>query len=116
MLAGLVRDFTALLDPKQGNDRLLTAWIASCLALRARQDHFAPTCGKGLRTQDNDGARAVAGGARHGEQGYFVQPVLTGTRPNMKVVREKIFGPVVVATPFSDLDEIAAQANDTTYG
>jgi phenylacetaldehyde dehydrogenase len=34
----------------------------------------------------------------------------------MKVVREEIFGPVVVAAPFSDLDEIAAQANDTEYG
>jgi hypothetical protein len=34
----------------------------------------------------------------------------------MKIVREEIFGPVVVAAPFSDLDEIAAQANDTDYG
>ena len=34
----------------------------------------------------------------------------------MKVVREEIFGPVVVASPFSDLDEIAAKANDTPYG
>ncbi|MFC5827349.1 aldehyde dehydrogenase family protein [Nonomuraea insulae] len=64
-----------------------------------------------------EGARTVVGGGRHGEQGYFVQPtVLTDTRPDMKVVREEIFGPVVVASPFSDLDEIAAQANDTTYG
>ena len=34
----------------------------------------------------------------------------------MKVVREEIFGPVVVAQPFSDIEEIAAQANDTPYG
>jgi phenylacetaldehyde dehydrogenase len=34
----------------------------------------------------------------------------------MKIVREEIFGPVVVAEPFSDLDEIAAQANDSEYG
>ena len=34
----------------------------------------------------------------------------------MKIVREEIFGPVVVAAPFSDLDEIAATANDTEYG
>jgi phenylacetaldehyde dehydrogenase len=64
-----------------------------------------------------DGATAVAGGGRHGERGYFVEPtVLTDTRPEMKVVREEIFGPVVVAAPFSDLDEIAAVANDTEYG
>ncbi|MGR6919903.1 aldehyde dehydrogenase family protein [[Actinomadura] parvosata] len=65
----------------------------------------------------DEGARAVAGGARHGERGYFVEPtVLTDVRPDMRVVREEIFGPVVVASPFSDLDEIAAQANDTPYG
>jgi phenylacetaldehyde dehydrogenase len=39
--------------------------------------------------------------------------VLTDTRPDMKVVREEIFGPVVVAAPFRSLDEIAAEANNT---
>jgi phenylacetaldehyde dehydrogenase len=64
-----------------------------------------------------DGATAVTGGGRFGDRGYFVEPtVLTNTRPDMKIVREEIFGPVVVAAPFSDLDEIAAQANDTDYG
>jgi len=64
-----------------------------------------------------DGATAVTGGNRHGDRGYFVEPtVLTNTRPDMKVVREEIFGPVVVAAPFSSLDDIAAQANDTEYG
>src|SRR5215475_5734310 len=64
-----------------------------------------------------DGATALAGGGRFGDRGYFVEPtVLTNTRPDMKVVQEEIFGPVVVAEKFSSLDEIAAQANDTTYG
>jgi phenylacetaldehyde dehydrogenase len=64
-----------------------------------------------------DGATALAGGGRHGDRGYFVEPtVLTNTRPDMQVVREEIFGPVVVAEKFTSLDEIAAQANDTTYG
>jgi phenylacetaldehyde dehydrogenase len=64
-----------------------------------------------------DGATALAGGGRHGDRGYFVEPtVLTNTRPDMKVVREEIFGPVLVAAPFSDLDEIAAVANDSEYG
>jgi phenylacetaldehyde dehydrogenase len=65
----------------------------------------------------SDGATAVTGGARHGDEGYFVQPtVLTNTSPDMKIVREEIFGPVVVAAPFASLDDIAAQANDTDYG
>ena len=64
-----------------------------------------------------DGATALAGGGRFGDRGYFIEPtVLTNTRPDMKVVREEIFGPVVVAAPFSGLDEIAAEANDTEYG
>jgi len=64
-----------------------------------------------------EGATALSGGGRHGDRGYFVQPtVLTNTHPGMTVVREEIFGPVVVAAPFSDLDEVAAAANDTPYG
>jgi phenylacetaldehyde dehydrogenase len=64
-----------------------------------------------------DGATAVTGGGRHGDTGYFVEPtVLTNTRPDMKVVREEIFGPVVVASPFSSIDDIAAVANDSDYG
>jgi phenylacetaldehyde dehydrogenase len=58
-----------------------------------------------------------SGGGRFGDRGYFVEPtVITNATPDMKIVREEIFGPVVVASPFSDLDEIAAQANDTDYG
>jgi phenylacetaldehyde dehydrogenase len=53
----------------------------------------------------------------HGDTGYFIEPtVITGTRPDMKIVREEIFGPVVVAEPFRSLDEIAAEANNTPYG
>ena len=70
-----------------------------------------------LESGKEDGATALTGGGRFGDRGYFVEPtVLTNTRPSMKVVREEIFGPVVVAAPFSDLDEIAAAANDSDYG
>jgi phenylacetaldehyde dehydrogenase len=63
------------------------------------------------------GAHAVVGGHRAGNRGYFVEPtVLVDTTPDMKVVREEIFGPVVVATPFSDLDELARTANEGIYG
>jgi phenylacetaldehyde dehydrogenase len=70
-----------------------------------------------LESGQADGATALAGGGRFGDRGYFVEPtVLTNTRPEMKVVREEIFGPVLVAAPFTDLDEIAAAANDSEYG
>jgi phenylacetaldehyde dehydrogenase len=65
----------------------------------------------------SDGATYLTGGSRFGDQGYFVEPtVITNTRPDMKIVREEIFGPVVVAAPFQSIDEIAAQANDSEYG
>ena len=70
-----------------------------------------------LESGKADGATALTGGGRFGDKGYFVEPtVLTNTSPSMKIVREEIFGPVVVAAPFTDLDEIAAAANDTEYG
>jgi len=63
------------------------------------------------------GAEVAAGGQRWGQRGYFIQPtLLTGVKPDMKVVREEIFGPVVTAMPYDDLDDLARQANDTEYG
>ena len=64
-----------------------------------------------------EGAEVVTGGKRLGERGYFVEPtVLTNTTPEMKVVREEIFGPVVAAMPFTSEDEIPPVANNTIYG
>ena len=63
------------------------------------------------------GAKPLSGGHRYGDQGYFVEPtVLVDVKQDMKVVQEEIFGPVVVAMPFNDLDEILPVANDTEYG
>jgi phenylacetaldehyde dehydrogenase len=63
------------------------------------------------------GAKALIGGEPVGGPGYFYKPtVLTNVKPDMEVVREEIFGPVVVASPFDDLNELARQANDTRYG
>jgi phenylacetaldehyde dehydrogenase len=70
-----------------------------------------------LESGREQGARFVTGGKRHGTQGYFVEPtVLTNTRDDMKVIREEIFGPVVAAIPFSDVDKIASEANKSIYG
>ncbi|HXQ59628.1 MAG TPA: aldehyde dehydrogenase family protein [Acidimicrobiales bacterium] len=70
-----------------------------------------------LESGKSDGVTALSGGGRRGSRGFFVEPtVLTGTRPDMKVVREEIFGPVVVAAPFRSVDDIAREANDSPYG
>lgn len=68
-----------------------------------------------------EGAEAVAGGRPDGDGGngggYFVDPTLfTGVEDRMRIAREEIFGPVLVAQPFEDLEEVARRANDTDYG
>ncbi len=57
----------------------------------------------------SEGARAMSGGKRFGDSGYFVEPtVLVGAARNAKVVQEEIFGPVVTAMPFTDMNDIGA--------
>jgi acyl-CoA reductase-like NAD-dependent aldehyde dehydrogenase len=66
-----------------------------------------------------EGAEAVAGGRPegNGDGGYFIEPTLfTGVTDEMKIAREEIFGPVLVAQPYESLEEVAARANDTEYG
>jgi phenylacetaldehyde dehydrogenase len=65
----------------------------------------------------SEGAEAVVGGQKRPGAGYFVEPtVMVKTNPDMKVVREEIFGPVVCAMPFDDLDKVIAEANQSEYG
>jgi len=64
-----------------------------------------------------EGAKAVVGGKRMGDKGYFVEPtVLVNTTSTMKVIQEEIFGPVVCAEPFQDVDEVIQKANNNIYG
>ena len=65
-----------------------------------------------------DGASVLMGGdVPSNDGGYYVNPtILTDVNPQMSVVREEIFGPVVVAQRFEDLDEVVKDANDTQYG
>jgi phenylacetaldehyde dehydrogenase len=80
------------------------------------EEQLNRVCGY-LESGIKEGAKATAGGSRDGDKGYFVKPtVLVNTNDNMKVVKEEIFGPVVTATPFSDMNEIVSRANDTVYG
>jgi aldehyde dehydrogenase (NAD+) len=66
-----------------------------------------------------EGARLVAGGERAavGGKGLFVQPtVFDGVSNTMTIAREEIFGPVLAAIEFSDVDEAVRAANDNPYG
>jgi phenylacetaldehyde dehydrogenase len=64
-----------------------------------------------------EGATVLTGGSAARDAGYFVQPtVLVGLKPQMQVVREEVFGPVLAALPFDDVDDAVRQANDSPYG
>jgi acyl-CoA reductase-like NAD-dependent aldehyde dehydrogenase len=73
-----------------------------------------------IESGKSEGATLMAGGARTDigtGKGYFVQPtVFSDVRPEMTIAREEIFGPVLAAIEFADLDEAIARANDTPYG
>ena len=67
-----------------------------------------------------EGASLVAGGSRTDigtGKGYFMQPtVFADVTPEMTIAREEIFGPVLAAIEFGDVDEAIARANDSIYG
>ena len=71
-----------------------------------------------IESGKSEGAEVVAGGEPDGNGGgYFVPPTLfTSVRDDMAIAREEIFGPVLVAMPYDDLEEVARRANDTEYG
>ncbi|MFZ0008014.1 MAG: aldehyde dehydrogenase family protein [Steroidobacteraceae bacterium] len=63
-----------------------------------------------------EGARVVAGGARHGRAGYFVSPtVFADVNPDMRIAQEEIFGPVAAVIRFTDEEEALRIANGTCY-
>ncbi|KAG8221418.1 aldehyde dehydrogenase domain-containing protein [Butyriboletus roseoflavus] len=64
-----------------------------------------------------DGATVHLGGKRIGDEGYFIQPtIFTQCQPQMKIVREEIFGPVACVLRFKTEEEVVEEANNTTYG
>jgi len=70
-----------------------------------------------IESGQKDGASVVVGGDAPSSDGYYVTPtVLAATRNDISVVQEEIFGPVVVAQRYDDLNEIARIANSTNYG
>jgi acyl-CoA reductase-like NAD-dependent aldehyde dehydrogenase len=73
-----------------------------------------------IEVAKQEGAQLVAGGARADigtGKGYFLQPtIFDGVTPAMTIAREEIFGPVLAAIEFADLDEAIARANDSSYG
>ncbi|ODV78364.1 Aldedh-domain-containing protein [Suhomyces tanzawaensis NRRL Y-17324] len=65
----------------------------------------------------DEGATLVTGGTRHGEKGFFIRPtIFSNVRPDMQILREEIFGPVVTFSKFKTIDEVVESANDSDFG
>jgi len=73
-----------------------------------------------IDTAKREGASLIAGGSRADigtGKGYFMQPtVFADVTPEMTIAREEIFGPVLAAIEFADVDDAIARANDSMYG
>ncbi|EGW34188.1 uncharacterized protein SPAPADRAFT_59619 [Spathaspora passalidarum NRRL Y-27907] len=68
-----------------------------------------------------EGARLVLGGEKNTDKdlakGYFIKPtIFADVKPEMRIVNEEIFGPVVSVGKFSSDEEVIAYANGTDYG
>jgi len=80
------------------------------------EEQLRRVCGY-MESGVSEGAKPVVGGQRKGEKGYFVEPtVFVDTKEDMKIVQEEIFGPVVVAMPFTEPEEVLPRANENVYG
>ena len=60
------------------------------------------------------GARLVTGGERRGA--VYAPTIVADVKPNMRISAEELFGPAVAVTPFDDIDQAIALANDSPYG
>ena len=74
-----------------------------------------------IESGKQEGATVVVGGGRDTDgdksKGFFVKPtIFAEVKPEMKIAREEIFGPVLSAIRFRDAEDAARIANDTSYG
>lgn len=70
-----------------------------------------------LEQGKKDGVKVLAGGDRHGDKGFYVQPTILMDPPkDSSVYKDEIFGPILAIKTFKTEEEAIELANDTTYG
>jgi succinate-semialdehyde dehydrogenase/glutarate-semialdehyde dehydrogenase len=67
--------------------------------------------------EDSGGEVLIGGGTGGHAKGWFLEPaVVSDPRPDSRLLREEVFGPVLPVLRYSDFDDAIARANDTPYG
>ncbi len=122
---------TRLFLPRVGFDRILEEIATRAQAIRQGpgldpQSRMGPLISAGhmervlrfIESGRREGAALVAGGERNRDAGagYYVRPTLFAGSDDMEITREEIFGPVLVALRYDDLDEAVRRANTSPYG
>jgi len=66
----------------------------------------------------NDNIEVVSGGNKPFEKGYFIEPTIFANTENktVSISTDEIFGPVITAMPYEDVEDLLTKANDTMYG
>lgn len=109
----LVADLTAAVSTIQlGNDDDTTNEIGPLISLRQR-DRVASFVN---RAREQNHIQVTTGGEVMGQGFYYRPTVVAGALQTDEIVRREVFGPVVSITPFSDVDQAVAWANDSDYG
>lgn len=110
----LVADLSAAVSTiRLGNADDTTNEIGPLISLRQR-DRVASFV---ERAREQAHIEVTAGGGLMGNEGFYYRPtVIAGARQEDEIVRREVFGPVVSVTPFSDVEEAVAWANDSDYG
>jgi len=80
------------------------------------KSHLTKVCDY-IDTGKEEGATLTSGGNRLYEKGYYVEPTIFSLTDNKQtIIQEEIFGPVLAAVPFTDINEALTLANDSSMG
>ncbi|MGM7636999.1 aldehyde dehydrogenase family protein [Bacillus sp. Hm123] len=103
---------TAAKSVKQGNGLDLDTTMGPLISA-AQQQRVKGYIDQGIE----EGAEVLTGGTIPFDKGYFVSPtIFADVDSKMKIANEEIFGPVVAAMPFDDIDDLVEKANNSEYG
>ncbi|MER9826556.1 aldehyde dehydrogenase family protein [Mesorhizobium sp. M0115] len=108
-----VADMAGSISVGPGVDRPHFGANMGAMISAAQRDRAEAMC----REAERQGARAVVGGRKLNQPGYFLEPtIFDGVTPNMNIARDEVFGPVLSVLKFREDEEAVHIANGTNYG